>query len=152
MGITGPRQCMQCRRSPEPISPSDAICTPPERRFASHPPISHHLVSLQCSETVPLLWYSLLGHVISLRAADELSCWADDLLSPKAAAFCETGLATSGLAQDLRAAGADDDGLGVAEDGGDGEAAGALDVHEEGAWAWDESLASLSTTIQARRT
>jgi len=27
---------------------------------------------------------------------------------------------------------ADDDGLGVAEDGGDGEAAGALHIHEEG--------------------
>ena len=26
------------------------------------------------------------------------------------------------------------------EDGGDGEAAGALDVHEEGAWGWDERL------------
>ena len=35
--------------------------------------------------------------------------------------------------QDLRAALADDDCVGVREDGGDGEASGALDVHEEGA-------------------
>jgi hypothetical protein len=64
------------------------------------------------------------------------------LLSPERAALCESSLATGGLAQDLRAAGADDDGLCVREDGGDGEAAGALDVHEEGSWAWDEGLQS----------
>jgi hypothetical protein len=62
------------------------------------------------------------------------------LLPPERAALGKTGLATGGLAQDLRAAGADDDGLCVREDGGDGEAAGALDVHEERAWAGDESL------------
>lgn len=33
-----------------------------------------------------------------------------------------------------------DDGLGVREDGCDCEAAGALYVHEEGAWAWHEGL------------
>ena len=33
------------------------------------------------------------------------------LLSPERAALCESSLATGGLAQDLRAAGADDDGL-----------------------------------------
>lgn len=54
------------------------------------------------------------------------------LLSPERAALGESGLATGGLAENGRAAGADDDGLGVGEDGGDGEAAGALDVHEEG--------------------
>ena len=53
------------------------------------------------------------------------------LLSSEGAALGETGLATSWLAKDLRAAGADDDGLCVREDGGDGEAARALDVHEE---------------------
>lgn len=62
------------------------------------------------------------------------------LLSPERAALGETGLATSGLAKDLRAAGADDDGLCVGEDGGDGEAAGALDVHEEGARAGHKHL------------
>jgi len=58
---------------------------------------------------------------------------ANRLLPPERAALGEPGLATGGLAQDGRAALADDDGLGVGEDGGDGEAAGALDVHEEGA-------------------
>ena len=62
------------------------------------------------------------------------------LLSPEGAALCEPRLATGRLAEDLRAAGADDDGLCVREDGGDGEAARALDVHEEGAWAGDERL------------
>lgn len=55
------------------------------------------------------------------------------LLSAERAALGETGLASGGLAEDGGAAGADDDGLGVGEDGGDGEAAGALDIHEEGA-------------------
>lgn len=53
------------------------------------------------------------------------------LLSPERAALGETGLATGWLAENLRAAGADNDGLCVREDGGDGEAARALDVHEE---------------------
>lgn len=42
--------------------------------------------------------------------------------------------------QDLRAALADDDCVGVREDGGDGEASGALDVHEEGAGSGHEGL------------
>lgn len=42
--------------------------------------------------------------------------------------------------QDLRAALANDDGLCVREDGGDGEAAGALDVHEEGAGGGHQGL------------
>lgn len=44
------------------------------------------------------------------------------------------------MAQHGRAAAADDDGLCVREDGCDGEAAGALDVHEEGAWDGYEGL------------
>ena len=56
---------------------------------------------------------------------------ANRLLPPERAALSEPGLATGRLAEDSRAALADDDGLGVGEDGGDGEAAGALDVHEE---------------------
>jgi len=44
------------------------------------------------------------------------------------------------LAKDGRAALADNNGLCVREDGGDGEAAGALDVHEEGSWGGDEGL------------
>jgi len=53
------------------------------------------------------------------------------LLSSEGATLCQSGLATCGLAQNCRAAGADNDGLCVREDGCDGEAAGALDVHEE---------------------
>jgi hypothetical protein len=53
------------------------------------------------------------------------------LLPSERAALCETCLATSWLAQDLRASLANDNGLSVREDGGDCEAAWALDVHEE---------------------
>ena len=53
------------------------------------------------------------------------------LLSSERTSFCETCLSTSRLAEDGRTACADDNGLGVGEDGGDGEAAGALDIHEE---------------------
>jgi len=42
--------------------------------------------------------------------------------------------------QDLRAALADDDCVGVGEDGGDGEASRALNVHEERAGSGDEGL------------
>lgn len=62
------------------------------------------------------------------------------LLSPERAALGKTGLATGWLAKHLGAAGADDDGLCMREDGGDGEAARALDVHEEGSWAWNKLL------------
>lgn len=62
------------------------------------------------------------------------------LLSSERAALCESGLATGGLAKDCRAAGADDDGLCVREDGGDCEATWTLDVHEEGSGSWDKSL------------
>jgi len=65
---------------------------------------------------------------------------SDRLLPPERAALSESGLATGRLAEDSRAALADDDGLGVGEDGGDGEAAGALDVHEERAGAGHKGL------------
>jgi hypothetical protein len=54
------------------------------------------------------------------------------LLPSERAAFGEPGLASCGLAEDSSAALADDHSLGVREDGRDGEAAGALHVHEEG--------------------
>ena len=68
---------------------------------------------------------------------------ASSLLSAERAALGKTGLATGGLAEDLGAAGADNDGLGVREDGGDGEAAGALDVHEEGAGTGHKGLSGV---------
>jgi len=67
----------------------------------------------------------VLSSSIHHRVIDE------NLLSPERAALGESGLATGGLAKDLRATGADDDGLCVREDGSDGEATWALDVHEE---------------------
>lgn len=73
---------------------------------------------------------------------------ASSLLPPERAALGQAGLATGGLAQDLRAALANDNGLGVREDGGDGEAAGALDVHEEGAGAGHKGLGSGSAGAQ----
>jgi hypothetical protein len=68
------------------------------------------------------------------------NCAASSLLPAERAALSQTGLATGGLAQDGGASLADDDGLGVREDGGDGEAAGALDVHEEGAGTGHKGL------------
>jgi hypothetical protein len=62
------------------------------------------------------------------------------LLSSEGAAFSQAGLSTGWLAEHSRAASADDNGLCVGEDGGDGEAAGALDVHEEGAGSRDKGL------------
>ena len=65
---------------------------------------------------------------------------ASSLLSSERAALGESGLTTGRLAKDGGAALADDNGLGVGEDGGDDEAAGALDVHEEGSGGGDKSL------------
>jgi hypothetical protein len=62
------------------------------------------------------------------------------LLSSERAAFGQSGLSTSWLAQDGRAAGADDNCLCVRVDGGDGEAAGALDIHEERSGSRDKVL------------
>lgn len=63
-----------------------------------------------------------------------------DLLPPKRTPLRQPRLPTRRLAQHGRAAAADDDGLRVREDGRDGEAAGAFDVHEEGARGRDEGL------------
>lgn len=62
------------------------------------------------------------------------------LLSSERAAFGQSGLSTSGLTQHSRAAGTDDDSLCVRVDGCDGEAAGALDIHEEGSGSRDKVL------------
>jgi len=65
---------------------------------------------------------------------------AKRLLSSERAALSQTSLSTSRLAEDSRAAGADDNGLCVRENGRNGEAARALDVHEERAGSWDKVL------------
>jgi len=64
-----------------------------------------------------------------------------NLLLSEGAPFSETSLSTSGLAENGGAGSADDDGLGVREDGGNVKAARALHVHEERARSWDQSLA-----------
>lgn len=63
-----------------------------------------------------------------------------NLLPPERAALGQSGFTTGGLAEDGGASSADDNGLGVREDGGDCEAAGALDVHEEGAGCGHKGL------------
>lgn len=72
------------------------------------------------------------------------------LLSPERAALGQAGLSTGRLAKDGRAALADDDGLGVRENGGDGEAARALDVHEEGPRGGDEGLELVLLGLSSR--
>lgn len=62
------------------------------------------------------------------------------LLPSERAALGQSSLTTSGLAKHGGAALADDNGLGVREDGGDGEATGALDVHEERSGGGHKSL------------
>ena len=49
------------------------------------------------------------------------------------------------LTEHRRAPLADDDGLSVRKNGGDCEAAGALDVHKERSGRWNESLGTVST-------
>jgi len=73
-------------------------------------------------------------------AKPKKSSEASSLLSAERASLGESGLSSRWLAENGRAAGADDDGLCVGEDSGDGEAAWALDVHEEGSWSWNKVL------------
>lgn len=56
------------------------------------------------------------------------------------AALGQASLTTGGLRENLGTRAADNNGLGVREDGGDGEAAGALDVHEERVGVLHKSL------------
>jgi len=74
----------------------------------------------------------------------------DHLLSPERAALSKSGLATGGLAEDGRAALANDDGLGVGEDSSDGEAAGALHVHEERPGSRHKSLELVLASLSGR--
>jgi hypothetical protein len=62
------------------------------------------------------------------------------LLPAERASLGQAGLSTSRLAENGGAGAADDNGLGVREDGGDVEATGALDVHEERAGAGHKGL------------
>lgn len=82
---------------------------------------------------------ALAAHPFKHVSTHHLSTSAP-LLPPKRASLGQAGLPARGLAQHGAASPADDDGLGVREDGRDGEAAGAFDVHEEGARGGDELL------------
>ena len=73
-----------------------------------------------------------------------------DLLTERAA-LRKSRLATSRLAEDGRAAAADDDGLRVAEDGGDVEAAGALHIHEEGVRRLHQALQLVPALLELAR-
>ena len=84
-----------------------------------------------------------VGRIATFHHSMKSIIVASALLPAERAALGKTGLATGGLAEDLGAAGADNDGLGVREDGGDGEAAGALDVHEEGAGTGHKGLSGV---------
>jgi len=63
------------------------------------------------------------------------------------AALGQTSLTTGRLREDLSARAADNDGLGVREDSGDGEAARALDVHEERVGVGHKSLELVSASL-----
>ena len=84
-----------------------------------------------------------VGRIATFHHSMKSIIVASALLPAERAALGKTGLATGGLAEDLGAAGADDDSLGVREDSGDGEAAGALDVHEEGAGTGHKGLSGV---------
>ena len=62
------------------------------------------------------------------------------LLLPERASLSQPGLSSGGLAKDGSARAANDDGLGVREDGGDIKAPWALNVHEEGPWGRHKCL------------
>lgn len=63
------------------------------------------------------------------------------------AALGQASLTTGGLREDLGARAADNNGLGVREDGGDGEAARALDVHEERVGVGHKSLELVAASL-----
>jgi len=75
---------------------------------------------------------------------------AKRLLPSERAALGQPRLAASGLAQDLRAALADYDCVCVREDRGDGKAARALDIHEEGAGNGHEGLELVLAGLSGR--
>ena len=96
----------------------------------------HHLINNKEPQLPPSSIHPLLP-----PPPFDLSQQYPHLLPPERAPLRQSRLATRRLAQHGRAAAADDDGLGVREDGCDGEAAGAFDVHEEGAGGGYEGLA-----------
>lgn len=72
------------------------------------------------------------------------------LLPSERTAFSEAGLASCGLAENGGAALADNYGLGVGEDGCDGEATRTLHVHEEGSRSRHERLELVLAGLRRR--
>jgi len=72
-------------------------------------------------------------------------------LLPERAALRQARLAAGRLAEHGRAAAAEDDGLGVAEDGGYAETARALDVHEERVGGLDQALELVAPLLKLPR-
>lgn len=77
--------------------------------------------------------------------------WSLHLLSSERAALGESGLTAGGLAKDSRARAASHNGLSVRKDGGDVDATGALNVHEEGSRLGDKSLELVLSGLRLRR-
>jgi len=82
----------------------------------------------------------MLSHKLPVMTKQSTSSKEKHLLSPERASLRQTGLSSCWLTQHLRATLTDNDCLGVGEDSCDGEATGALDVHEETARAGNEGL------------
>lgn len=93
---------------------------------------THDMTKTHIDSTVGRIWTPYCRFFFSLKKNHDLEFSHHDvLLPPEGATLSKSGLATGGLAEDGRATGANDNGLGVREDGCDGEATRALDIHEE---------------------
>ena len=91
--------------------------------------ISGTLIYTQDSKILSSILFFI--RLLSPLASKPLVPHLHTLLPSERAPLCESGLASRRLAQDRRATLADDDGLGVREDGGDCEAARAFDILSE---------------------
>lgn len=103
-----------------------------------------HLLSAKSRESrelyAPMMTNDVANRKMSPTRRKRKGSVAKRLLSSERATLSESGLSSSWLAENGRASCADDNGLCVREDSGDGEATWALDVHEERSWSWDKGL------------
>ena len=83
-----------------------------------------HKMRKRLSEKIQMQLRDILGCVVHYNLR-----WCTPLLAPERAALCESGLTASWLSENLGARAAQHNGVCVREDGRDGEAAWALDVH-----------------------
>lgn len=85
-----------------------------------------------------------------LRLATERAAWVLEESHRRIRTNSKTSLTTGGLAQNLSAATAEHDRLGVREDRGDGEAARALHVHEERVGVLNQTLELVAARLLLR--